>query len=149
MEKEILQNNFETVYKEYKDYASYIDSIKEESNSQVEDFKKRAVSGNEEESVLVSALFDLSIKPIQHQTDLKILRDRLIAVFDAYKILLEFPEEIKEEIKNLIRPIQIYSINNGKEIEINKDMNDKMRAEAKIKHSELVNAIRTNKITSS
>jgi len=144
MDKEILQNNFETVYKEYKDYLAYIESIKEEINSQRESFKNRVVSGKDDEDTLVSALFDVSLKPIQHETDLKILRDRLIATFDAYRDILDFPEEVKEEVKNLVKPIQIYAIDNGKLIEVNKELNDTIREDARRKHLEYVKSFKLN-----
>lgn len=143
MDKDILQNNFETVYKEYKDYKSYMDSITGEVNAQREAFKEKATSGKYSDDTLVSALFDISIKPIQHETDLKILRDRLIAYFDAYRDVLEFPEEVKEEIKNLTRPIQIYNVANGQLIELNKELNDNIREDARRKHAEYVNSFRT------
>lgn len=144
MDIDILQNNFETVYKEYKDYTAYIESIKEEINSQRESFKKRVASGKDDEDTLVSALFDVSLKPIQHETDLKILRDRLIATFDAYRDILDFPEEVKEEVKNLVRPIQIYAVDNGKLIEVNKELNDKIREDAKQKHAEYVKSFKVS-----
>lgn len=147
MEKDILQNNFETVYKEYKDYKSYMDSIEGDIKAQRDAFKERAVSGRDDEESLVSALFDLSIKPIQHETDLKILRDKLIATFDAYKDVLTFPEEVKEEVKNLVRPIQIYNIDNGKLIEVNKELNDTIREDARNKHKEFVNSFKRTTAT--
>lgn len=141
MEIEILQNNFETIYKEYKDYAFYIDSTTEEINKQRDAFKERIVGGEDEE-VLLRDLFDLSIKPIQSDSDLRILRDRLLFVYDAYKIVIDFPSEIKEEMNNLKRPYQAYRIFNGAQIEIDKEKNDKFKEEARKSHSEFINAIR-------
>lgn len=141
MEIEILQNNFETIYKEYKDYAFYIDSTTEEINKQRDAFKERVVGGEDEE-VLLRDLFDLSIKPIQSDSDLRILRDRLLFVYDAYKIVIDFPSEIKEEMNNLKRPYQAYRIFNGAQIEIDKEKNDKFKEEARKSHSEFINAIR-------
>ncbi len=142
MDKDILQNNFETVYKEYKDYKFFVESIGDEIKAQRDAFKERAVSGKDDDDTLVSALFDLSIKPIQHDTDLKILRERLINTYDAYRDVLEFPEDVKEEVRNLIRPLQIYNVSNGSLVEINKEKNDLFREEARKNHSELVKSLR-------
>lgn len=143
MEKDILQNHFETVYKDFKDYESYITSNIEELNKQRESFKDRVVSGKDNEDSLISALFDLSIKPIQSDEDLRILRDRLINVYDSYKIALDFPTEIINEISKLKRPYQAYRIDNGNQVVIDKDKNDKFRQEVRKKHSEYLKALKS------
>lgn len=143
MEKEILQNNFEAVYKEYKDYEFYILSTKDDILKQREAFNERAVNGGESEDVLVAALFDLSIRPIQSEADLRILRDKLINVYDAYKLAIDFPEDIKEEMKNLQRPLQLYTISNGVQIDIDKEKSDRFKEEARKTHSEILKNMMT------
>ena len=138
MELEILQNHFEVVYKEYKDYESYLASIKDETIKQREGFNERAVKGGEHIDTLVSALFDISIKPIQIEDDLRVLKDRLISVYDAYKIVIDFPENIKEEMKNLQRPFQAYRLSGDVLVDIDKDKNDKFREEARKAHTEII-----------
>lgn len=142
MELEILQNNFETAYKEYKDYESFLVSERVEIQKQRDSFKERVISGTDSDDVLVSALFDLSIRPIQSEEDLRVLRDRLIAVYDAYKIVIDFPAEIVEEMKNLQRPYQVYRIHNGSQVDIDKEKNDKFRDEARKKHAEVLKELK-------
>lgn len=143
MDLDILQNNFETVYKEYKDYENFIESSQEEVIKRREGFKELALSGSKSDEELVSLLFDLSIRPLQSEQDLLILRNRLIAVYDAYKIILDFPTDIKEEIQNLQRPYQVYRVHNGSQVDIDKEKNDKFREEAKKKHSEVLKELKT------
>ncbi len=142
MEIDILKNHFETVYRDYKDYEAFIISIQDEVKKKREDFQERAVKGGESEDTLVSALFDLSIKPIQSEEDLRVLRNKLIAVYDAYKIVIDFPEDIKEEVNNLARPYQAYRIVNNTQVDIDPAKNDTFREEARRKHLEVVKALK-------
>jgi len=141
MEKDILENNFETIYKDYKAYESYLETTKKHVEEQRNSFKDRATKGVTSDDDLVSELFDLSIKPIQSEEDLRILRDRLLNTFDAYKIVLDFPDKVKEEVKNLRRPLQAYRIDNGEQVEIDKEKNDKFKEEAKKTHLEIVKSL--------
>ena len=142
MENSILENNFETVYREYKEYEAYLGTVSPDTNKQREDFKQRVVSSGVSDEVLVEELFNLSIKPIQSREDLRVLRDRLINVYDAYNIFLDFPEEVKEEIKSLKRPLQTYRIYNGEQQEIDKERNNSYREEARKTHLEIISALR-------
>ncbi len=141
--EEILKNNFETVYKDYKDYESFVSSTKDSINKQREAFKDRAIK-EQNEDLLVNDLFDLSLKPIQSDADLRILRDRLISVYDAYRIVIDFPEEIKQEIKSLQRPLQIYTISKGEQVDIDKEKSDRFREEARKTHLELIKNLKIN-----
>lgn len=143
MEKDILENNFETIYKEYKEYESVFELLKEEVNKEKDVFKERVVSGTDSDDTLSEILFNLSIKPLQSAEDLRILRDRLISVYDAYKITIDFPESIKEEIKKLKRPTQAYRIHNGKQIEIDKVSNDKYKEEVKKRQAEIIASMKS------
>ncbi len=136
MERDILQNNFETVYKEYKDYEFLVLSSQEEINKERENFRDRVLKENEDS--LLESLFDLSIKPIQSEEDLRILRDRLIAVYDSYKIVIDFPTDIITEINNLKRPYQAYRIDNGQQVVIDKIKNDIFKEKAKERHLEII-----------
>lgn len=142
MEEDVLKNNFETVYKEYKDYDSFIASVSEEVSQGRKAFRDRVLSSNEDEDVLSEALFELSIKPLQSGEDLRVLRDRLINTYDAYKIVLDFPETVKEEMRLLKRPLQSYRIHNGKQEEIDKEKNDRYKKEVRKTHLEVISALK-------
>lgn len=142
MENSILENTFETVYKEYKEYKAYLDSVSAEVVKQREGFKQKVVSSKDSDEALIEELFNLSIKPMQSQEDLRILRDRLLNVYDAYKIFLDFPAEIKEEIKNIERPFQTYRIYNGEQEEIDKEKSEKYRELARKTHLEIISALK-------
>lgn len=144
MELEILQNNFETVYKEYKDYESFLVPERVEVQKQRDSFTERVKKGMDSDDSLVAMLFDLSIKPLQSEEDLRILRDRLLTVYDAYKIVIDFPAEIIEEMKNLQRPSQTYMIDKGHQVDIDKEKNDRFREEARKKHAEVLKEFKTN-----
>lgn len=142
MENSILENNFETVYREYKEYKAYLDSVSAEVEKQREGFKQKVISSGESDETLIEELYDLSIKPMQSQEDLRILRERLLNVYDAYKIFLDFPVEIKEEIKNIERPFQTYRIYNGEQEEINKVKSEKYREVVRKTHLEIISALK-------
>lgn len=142
MENSILENNFETVYREYKEYKAYLDSVSAEVEKQREGFKQKVISSGESDETLIEELYDLSIKPMQSQEDLRILRERLLNVYDAYKIFLDFPVEIKEEIKNIERPFQTYRIYNGEQEEINRVKSEKYREVVRKTHLEIISALK-------
>lgn len=142
METKILENTFETVYKEYKEYYSYLESIREEVESKRKEFKEKTAKSEESDEVLAEELFNLSLRPMQSQEDLRILRDRLINVYDAYKIIIDFPTEIIEEIKTLKRPIQTYRVSNGKQEIIDKVRQEKQKEDIKATHLEVISALK-------
>jgi hypothetical protein len=143
MENRILENHFETVYKEYKEYDSYIESTREEVEKRRKDFKDRVLESKESDDILSSELFELSLRPIQSHEDLRILRDRLISVYDAYKIVIDFPSEVSEEIKALKRPIQTYRVANGKQEVIDKARQERQKEDIKNTHLEIISALKT------
>lgn len=142
METDILKNNFEEVYKEYKDYEQFVLSSKEAIETGKEEFRNIAVSGELSDSELVNRLFDLSIKPLQSDLDLRILRDRMVSTYDAYKVVIDFPEEIKEEIRNIIRPVTTYRIVSNKQEEVDPVKNKIIIEEAKVKHLEVIEMLK-------
>lgn len=142
MEKDILQNHFETVYKEYKDYESFLISQEEDIKKQRDSFKDLVLKGNHTEEFLIDKLFELSIKPLQSDEDLRNLRNRMLSVYDAYKIIIDFPTEIISEINSLNRPNMFYMIDKGKQFFINKDFNDKYKENRKQRLKEIINQIK-------
>jgi hypothetical protein len=141
MDTDILQNYFETVYKEYVDYRDVLASKKDEIDKGRIEFQNKASKFTGDKDLLVNELFDLSIKPIQSEADLRVLRDRLINVFEAYKTVLDFPETVKQDIALLSRPTQIYTIVNGEQVDIDKEKSAIFREEARQTHSKLLNSI--------
>lgn len=142
MDKDILQNHFETVYKEYKDYESFLISQEEDINKQRESFKELVLKGDHTEEFLIDKLFELSIKPLQSDEDLRNLRNRMFSVYDAYKIVIDFPTEIINEINSLNRPTMFYMIDKGSQYVVNKDFNDRYKESRKQRLKEIINQIK-------
>jgi hypothetical protein len=142
METQILENTFETVYKEYKEYSAHIAAMQEEVEAKRKEFKEKVANTKDSDDMLAEELFNLSLKPMQSQEDLRILRDRLINVYDAYKIIIDFPTEIIEEIKALKRPLQTYRISNGKQEVIDKERQEKQKEDIRATHLEIISALK-------
>lgn len=142
MEKQILENTFETVYKEYKEYSAYLDTIQEDVETKRKEFKEKVANSTDSDEMLADELFNLSLRPMQSQEDLRILRDRLINVYDAYKIAIDFPTEVIEEIKALKRPLQTYRIFNGKQEVIDKARQEKQKEDIRATHLEIISALK-------
>lgn len=142
METQILENTFETVYKEYKEYNAYLDTIQEDVEAKRKEFKEKVANTKDSDEMLADELFNLSLRPMQSQEDLRILRDRLINVYDAYKIVIDFPTEIIEEIKALKRPLQTYRVSNGKQEVIDKARQERQKEDIRATHLEIISALK-------
>lgn len=129
--KEILENHFETVYKEFKEYETFLKSAAKEIKEQNEKFTQFTVDNKDNIDAITSELFEIQSKPHFYQNDLVKLLNRLIHTYEAVKEVIEIPEDIKKEISNFIKPKQFYRIENGNAVEIDTEFLEKSKEEAK------------------
>lgn len=129
--KEILENNFEQVYKEYKEYESYLKSAEEKIKTEREQLPKLLQDNENSQHIIIDKLFELQSLPLIQRQDLLNLNTRLIYTYNAVKDVIEIPEEVKREIEQFMPPKQHYKIESGEAKEIDpqysKDIKEKAR----------------------
>lgn len=128
--EENLKLYFETVYKEYKDYESFVLSIKDKVIQDRENFAKFAQENLEDIDKIVDKIVEINENPILHENDLMRLQMRLVNTYDTVKEIVEIPQEIKEETEKL-RFQQVFKIEDNKAIPINQDKLKTMRERTK------------------
>lgn len=124
---DILKEIFETSYTEFKEYESYINSELKKLEKERGNFAKFALDNKGNLDTVVEKMFDVNEKPALHKNDLVKLQSRLISMYDIVKDVIEIPKEVREEINSLPKQRLSYKIDNGKAVEINKDMNNEIR----------------------
>jgi hypothetical protein len=121
---------FETVYKEYKDYESFVLSIKDKVIQDRDGFAKFAQENSEDVDKIVDKIVEINENPILHENDLMRLQMKLVNTYDVIKEIVEIPQEIKEETEKL-RFQQVFKIEDNKAIPINQDKLNTMRERTK------------------
>ena len=115
--QEELNAHLEKVWNEYTEYRDFLKSI----SKSPEDLRKEAsekmskVTSKEEAIEIVCNVME---KQNLHQADFSQQLQRLFYTVDAFKGVIEIPEEIKKEVSNL-EFIQIFAIKDKKETVIN------------------------------
>lgn len=138
MSKEILENNFNTIYKEYKDYKNFVEKITPEIAQSRKDFRIFALENKDNLEKVTDKLFEVNQAPAFYQKDLFELSKRLIYVYRAVKDSIEVPEDIKEEILSLTRPKFVYKIVNGEAVDIDPSYTEKIKKETKKSYTDAV-----------
>lgn len=118
--EEKIKANLETVYMEYIDYKNYLkDKFKPQDVLRKEMSEK--IKSEQDPEKIQQAFFDLAEKQSMYQSDFIGLQNRLFHTIEAYKDLIEIPQEIKRETEN-IKFQQIFKIKNNIEIAVNKEL---------------------------
>jgi len=136
--KEILQNNFEVAYKEFKEYETFLKNAAPKIKESREQFVQFSQENNDNTALLTERLFEDQVIPTYYQNDLLKLQNKVITVFETVKDVLEIPAEIKTEVEALIPPKQMYKITAGTAEEIDPEHNSKIKEEAKKYYQEML-----------
>lgn len=139
----ILENNFNAVYQEYKEYQTFLKNSAEEIKKQRENLAK--ISNDNEEEIIEKA-FEVLTKPHYYAEDLLKLQVRLKSIYDFSKDVLEIPSEIKEEIDKFLVNRQIYRIEKGAPKEIDTEYTKKLTEEAKKHYKEQLKNLKTKPV---
>ena len=99
MEKETLEQRYNTFYEEYKVYNDYAVKIAEQVKKDREDFNKFATENQNSPQELVNKLFEINEKQILHLTDLASLKGRLKIATELLVDVIDIPEEVLKEVK--------------------------------------------------
>jgi len=119
--EEILKNHFEVVYKEYKDYLQFAETVAPKVAKGREEFTKFMFENRGNIDAIVDKLVDINSKPSLYQADLQRLQMRLVYVTEAYESVIEIPQEIKNEVKQL-KPKQLFKIEGSEAIELEPEL---------------------------
>lgn len=112
----------EKVWTEYSEYKEFIKSI----SKPIEELRKEVAQKITQETTAEQAqqlFFEGFEKIMLHNGDFIYQQNRLFYTVEAYKNLIEIPQEIKTEVEN-IKFIQIFAIKDKKETVINQEALD-------------------------
>ncbi len=124
---DIIKEIFETTYVEFKEYESYLQAEAKKLEKDRTNFAKFALENKNDMNLIIERMFEVNEKPALQKNDLVKLQNRLINMYDIIKDVVDIPKEVREEINSLPRPRMSYKIEEGKAVEINKDMNNEIR----------------------
>lgn len=129
--EEIIKNNLEVVYKEFKDYEAYFKGIAPKIKEAREKFSEFAMQNYDDTDVLMKNYLENDVTPELHKADLITLQNKLIYTYEAVRDAIEIPAEIKNEIESFIKPKQVYIIQAGEAKEIDPEHTAKIKSAAK------------------
>lgn len=136
--KEILENNFQQVYDEYKKYESFFaPKIKtvEERRKELATF----INENKEDTELVlNKVFEEGTKFLFHERDLQNLRTKLFNTYKAVEGVIDIPKEVVKEITDFKIENQYYIINNNEEIPLNEEFMSQIKESIRRDYSKIL-----------
>lgn len=112
----------EQIWTEYTEYKEYIKTIAKP----IEELRKEVaqkITPNTTPEEAQQLFFSGYEKIMLHNRDFINQQNRLFYTVEAYKNIVEIPQEIKTEVEN-IRFLQIFAIKDGKETVINQEALD-------------------------
>lgn len=117
--KENLTAYLEKVWNEYTEYKNYVKAITkpiEELRAEV----AKKITQNTTEQEAENIIFEGFEKNILHNGDFINQQNRLFYTVESLKGVIEIPQEILEELKNM-KFIQIFAVKNGESTVINEE----------------------------
>lgn len=127
-EIKILENNFNVLYKEYKEYEKFLKAKAPEIKKRKEDLAKLP---DYDEDTIVEEVFKAHTQSNYYAEDVIKLQNKLHTVYQFSKEVLDIPAEIEKEIENFLQQKQIYRIENGEAVDIDSEYTNKLTKEAK------------------
>lgn len=124
---DIVKDVFETTYNDYKSYEAQVNSETKSLENDRSNFAKFVLENKDDLDLVLDKMFDVNEKPALQKKDLLILQNKLINAYEVVKDVIDIPKEVREEINALPRQRMSYKLDNGKFVEINKDMNKEIR----------------------
>ena len=121
MEKETLEQRYNTFYEEYKVYNDYAIKIAEQVKKDREDFNKFATENQNNPQELVNKLFEINEKQILHLTDLASLKGRLKIATELLLDVIDIPEEVLKEVNQFPNLEFLYKPSNGEMVAVNEE----------------------------
>lgn len=116
--KEILENNFEQVYKEYKDYEQFFAPKRKTVEERRTDIAKFVNDNQDNQQQIIDKVFEEGTKYMFHEADIRALKAKLFYTYKAVEGALDIPLEVRKEILSFEIEPQFYVIQNSAEKEI-------------------------------
>lgn len=145
MDKQILENSFETIYKEYLNYKNYFKSIEKSPEDRRKDVIEKVTSGELSDEQAIDFMFDNGIKYEAHKKDLEILGNKLFIAFYLLNGVLEFPKEVLDEVKSLKEIQAGFFIENGEAVMLNKSAFDEIKNQLKLNFNQTKEYLKSQK----
>jgi|GEM_PF-4641600 len=136
-----MKEQFETAYREYKDYEDFIKKLAPKIKEDREQFQNFINENQSNTDLIAKKMFEINAEPVHYQNDLLNLQIRLIHYYNIIKSEVEIPQEISKEIESFILPNQVYFIKDGEPIEIDPEKNKKFREDVEKEYLKIVKNI--------
>ena len=121
MEKETLEQRYNTYYEEYKVYNDYAVKIAEQVKKDRENFNKFATENQNNPQEVVNKFFEISEKQILHLSDLAKLKGRLKIATELLVDVIDIPEEVLKEVSQFPNLEFLYKPSNGEMVAVNEE----------------------------
>lgn len=96
-----LQNNFNTIYKEWKEYNTFFHQYIKSKEDSVKDKIKDILDNPEDSEKILEYFYDTQSYPQMYKADLNLLSLKLVTTYNAVKDDIEVSEEIRKEVEEL------------------------------------------------
>lgn len=126
MEMQVLENNFEQIYREWFIYNEFFNKLEKNPEKRKEKLTELANKGVSEEE-LVNEIFDSGIGYEFHKKDLDILSQRLLSAYKTVEGYLDVPQEALDNIKQLQLSPTLYVIEKGVAKAMDEDLLEKVK----------------------
>lgn len=126
MEMQVLENNFEQIYREWFTYNEFFNKLEKNPEKRKEKLTELANKGVSEEE-LVNEIFDSGIGYEFHKKDLDILSQRLLSAYKTVEGYLNIPQEALDNIKQLQLSPTLYVIEKGVAKALDEDLLEKVK----------------------
>ena len=127
-----LENQFEQVYREYKNYEAFYNTIKKSPEERRKETAEYVLQNKEDEQSVIDKVFESGVGYLFYEKDLQLLRDRLVNVFKFVEGVLEIPQEIKTEINSLQISPQFFIVDSSlKAIEVDQNATKRIKEQIK------------------
>lgn len=141
-----LQNKFNTVFKEWKEYKDFFLSNIEEQNEKVKTVVPDLAQNLDDEDKILQFFYDTRLYPKMYEGDFNLLSLKLVTVYDTVKGEVEVSEDQQKELDDLLkgyRSTQRFIIRSGKAEPINEELIEKTKEQFKkqVQDKELLKGI--------
>lgn len=128
---EELKLYFETKYSEYKEYENFLKSAAEEIKAGKEELAKFVTENIDDKEKVAEKVYEIETQPQLYINDLTNLQRNLLEIYKTVSLVVDFPQEIKDEVSKFAQPKQIYTIKNGKAEDIDPEYTKRLKEDAK------------------
>jgi antitoxin component of MazEF toxin-antitoxin module len=142
--EDILKNNFNTIYSEWKLYGDFIKKNNEIVAKERSEFNDFAKVNSQNTDLLVNKLFELTHRQTIHQIEYNKLTDRLLNVYEAYKLVIDIPKEVAEEINSFPKQDMLFKVVNGVAVVVNPEKIEEVKASLRANFEKMIKDMGNN-----